>query len=142
MKGVRVFADRNFGVRKRDIHRLVAATKRELGFELRSLEIDLAERARILDINKKFLNHNYATDVISFDYSEGGEALDGEVVCSPEVAEENAERFGVEYLTELARIIVHGVLHLLGYDDQTAAERKRMKAIEDQLVERYADLLG
>jgi rRNA maturation RNase YbeY len=142
VKGVRVFADRNFGVRKRDIHRLVAAMKRDLGFELRSLEIDLAERARILDINKKFLNHNYATDVISFDYSEGGEALDGEVVCSPEVAEENAERFGVEYLTELARIIVHGVLHLLGYDDQTAAERKRMKAIEDQLVERYADLLG
>ncbi|MBD3409409.1 MAG: rRNA maturation RNase YbeY [Ignavibacteriales bacterium] len=138
---MRVYTDRDFGIRKRDVHRLVAAMKRDLGFELRSLEIDLAERARILDINKKFLNHNYATDVISFDYSEDGETLDGEVICSPEVAEENAERFGVERPAEVARVIVHGVLHLLGYDDQTAAERARMKAIEDKLVEAYADLL-
>jgi probable rRNA maturation factor len=84
----------------------------------------------ILDVNVRFLNHDYFTDVITFDYCEGNK-LSGDLFISIDSVRENAVEFGTEFDEELHRVIVHGLLHLVGYDDHTPEEQKVMRAKED-----------
>ncbi len=83
---------------------------------------------RIRTINRKFLGHDYATDVIAFALGEPSEAggVHGEVVVSAEFAAKEARRRGIGVQEELLRYVAHGVLHLLGYDDKPASKKKRM----------------
>lgn len=84
----------------------------------------------LVDINKKFLNRDYFTDVISFDYSEQG-VISGDIMISLDRVKENAATLGVSYLDELKRIMVHGLLHLIGYDDTTKDLKAKMTLKED-----------
>ena len=84
----------------------------------------------ILDINMRYLQHDYFTDIITFDYCEG-DRLSGDLFISIDSVRENALYFGVEFEDELNRVIVHGLLHLIGYDDHTAKEQKVMREKED-----------
>lgn len=84
----------------------------------------------ILDINQKFLSHDYFTDIITFDYCEG-ERLNGDLFISVDSVRENALEYGEEFDRELARVMVHGILHLIGYDDHTAKDQKIMRSKED-----------
>ena len=84
----------------------------------------------ILDVNIKYLGHDYFTDIITFDYCEG-DRLSGDLFISIDSVRENAVHYGTEFEDELNRVMVHGVLHLVGYDDHTAAEKKEMRAKED-----------
>jgi rRNA maturation RNase YbeY len=84
----------------------------------------------LLDVNQKHLEHDYYTDVITFDYSEGPD-VSGDIFISIDRVEENANSFGVQTNEELHRIMVHGTLHLLGYTDKTASAKEQMTAKED-----------
>lgn len=84
----------------------------------------------ILDINQRFLGHDYFTDIITFDYCEG-EILSGDLFISIDSVRENSVQYGTEFNDELGRVMVHGILHLIGYDDHTAAQQKQMRAKED-----------
>lgn len=84
----------------------------------------------ILDVNLRYLHHDYFTDVITFDYCEG-DKLSGDLFISIDSVRENAVEFGTEFEEELHRVIVHGVLHLIGYDDHTPEDQKVMRAKED-----------
>ena len=84
----------------------------------------------ILDVNLRYLHHDYFTDVITFDYCEG-DKLSGDLFISIDSVRENAVEFGTEFDEELHRVIVHGVLHLIGYDDHTPEDQKVMRAKED-----------
>lgn len=84
----------------------------------------------LLDINQKFLQHDYFTDIITFDYCEG-ERLKGDLFISIDTVRANAEEFGEGFERELNRVIVHGVLHLIGYDDHTKADQKQMREKEN-----------
>lgn len=84
----------------------------------------------ILDINLKYLQHDYFTDIITFDYSEG-DKLSGDLFISIDSVRDNAVHYGVEFEEELYRVIVHGILHLIGYDDHTASQQKEMRVKED-----------
>lgn len=84
----------------------------------------------LLDINQKFLQHDYFTDIITFDYCEG-ERLNGDLFISIDTVRANAEEFGEGFERELNRVIVHGVLHLIGYDDHTKADQKQMREKEN-----------
>lgn len=84
----------------------------------------------ILDVNLRYLHHDYFTDVITFDYCEG-DKLSGDLFISVDSVRENAVEFGTEFDEELHRVIVHGVLHLIGYDDHTPEDQKVMRAKED-----------
>ena len=75
----------------------------------------------ILDINIKYLGHDYFTDIITFDYCEG-KTLSGDLFISIDSVRENASFYGVDFDDELNRVIVHGLLHLIGYDDHTEEE--------------------
>ena len=84
----------------------------------------------ILDINLRYLQHDYFTDIISFDYCEG-DKLSGDLFVSVDTVRENAGEYGTSFEEELHRVIVHGLLHLIGYDDHSEADRKVMRSKED-----------
>ena len=87
----------------------------------------------ILDINKKYLHHHHYTDIITFDYSEG-DTVSGEMYISVDTVRSNAKAYRVDFRNELLRVMVHGVLHLCGYRDHTAGERREMREKEDQYL--------
>lgn len=87
----------------------------------------------ILDVNVKYLGHDYYTDIITFDYCEG-DRISGDLFISIDSVRDNAEHFGVDFETELNRVMVHGVLHLIGYDDHNDEDIKMMRAKEDYYI--------
>lgn len=84
----------------------------------------------ILDVNMRYLQHDYFTDIITFDYCEGN-VLSGDLFISIDTVRENAAEYGAEFDEELHRVIVHGLLHLIGYDDRTPEEEKEIHRKED-----------
>lgn len=84
----------------------------------------------ILDVNMQYLQHDYFTDIITFDYCEG-KVLSGDLFISIDSVRENASFFGTEFKDELNRVIVHGLLHLIGYDDHFEEDIKVMRSKED-----------
>ena len=88
----------------------------------------------ILDVNMKYLQHDYFTDIITFDYCEG-KYLSGDLFISIDSVRENALFYGVEFKDELNRVIVHGLLHLIGYDDHTEEDQKIMRSKEDYYLQ-------
>jgi len=88
---------------------------------------------KILQVNREFLNHDYYTDIITFDYCRG-KLLRGDMVISLDTVATNAETVGAVYQRELLRVIVHGVLHLCGINDKGAGEREIMEAHEDEAL--------
>lgn len=116
------------------IHESVSYLKNELKFDIYSLVFNFISKDEILEINKKYLGHDYITDVITFNYSETNSPLDGEIyICYDEVVR-NAQKFSCSVETEAVRMVTHGILHLLGYDDQKARDKRVMKKIENELV--------
>lgn len=84
----------------------------------------------VLDINQKYLQHDYFTDIITFDYCEG-DRLSGDLFISVDSVRENSVEFGTEFKDELKRVIIHGLLHLVGYDDHTEKDIKLMRSKEN-----------
>jgi rRNA maturation RNase YbeY len=84
----------------------------------------------ILETNRKFLSHDYTTDIITFDYSKR-RRISGDVLISIPTVSFNAERFGVTFFNELLRVMIHGVLHLMGYKDSNDKEKEEMRRAED-----------
>ncbi len=84
----------------------------------------------LLEVNKEFLKRDYLTDVISFDYTKE-DIISGDVLISVDRVKENAAERGVSFLEELKRVMVHGVLHLIGYEDNTMEIKSIMTARED-----------
>ena len=90
----------------------------------------------LLEKNIRFLNHNTLTDVITFDYCEGN-SVSGDIFISIQRVKENSEVFKVDFLTELNRVMVHGLLHLLGYKDKTERESNLMRKKENYYLSKY-----
>lgn len=88
----------------------------------------------ILDVNMKYLQHHYFTDIITFDYCEG-KVLSGDLFISVDSVRENSIEFGTDFEEELHRVIVHGVLHLIGYDDHTEEDKKVMRQKENYYLQ-------
>ena len=87
----------------------------------------------ILDINIKYLQHDYFTDIITFDYCEG-DVVSGDLFISIDSVRENSLHYGVRFEDELDRVMVHGLLHLIGYDDHTPEETALMRQKEDYYI--------
>jgi rRNA maturation RNase YbeY len=88
----------------------------------------------IKEINNRFLHHNSPTDVLSFNFEE--ENLEGEIYISIETAEQQAKEYKVSLTNELLRLLIHGILHLLGYEDNTIKKRKIMHNLEDKYLQK------
>ena len=93
----------------------------------------------ILAVNRQFLGHDYYTDIITFDYTEG-DILSGDLFISLDTVGSNAELVGASYDEELNRVMVHGILHLCGINDKGPGEREIMEAAEDEALRLRQDL--
>ncbi len=92
----------------------------------------------LLDINKRFLNHNYYTDIITFNLSATeNDLMIGEIYISIDRVKENANTYNTSVITELHRVIFHGILHLCGYNDKTSDQKTKMTQKENQYLKKY-----
>jgi len=107
------------------------------GVRIEALQYVFCSDAYLLDINKRFLNHDFYTDIISFDLSEQKGSLVGDVYISIERVKENAKTEGNLYMHELLRVIFHGALHFCGYKDKKPADVKVMRSMEDKWLKAY-----
>lgn len=94
---------------------------------------------KIIEVNRQFLNHDYFTDIITFDYSVG-KKISGDMFISLDTVRTNAEQFGSTYNNELLRVIIHGILHLCGIDDKGPGQREIMEAEENKALDMLADI--
>ena len=125
------FEDTDFVFRARTLNnrwlRLVAESEiRRIG----NISIIFCSDNYILDVNQKYLQHDYFTDIITFDYCEG-DRLSGDLFISVDSVRENSLEYGTDFSDELYRVIVHGILHLIGYDDHSDEDIALMRSKEN-----------
>ena len=94
----------------------------------------------LLEINKKYLAHNYFTDIITFDYGENA-TINGDIYISIDTVKNNSNSFSVSFINELHRVIIHGILHLIEYDDKNDEEKEIMREKENYYLDRFKNLL-
>jgi len=93
----------------------------------------------LLNINKEYLSHNYYTDIVTFNYCQN-KTINRDIFISIETVKNNSKRFSVTLIEELHRVIIHGVLHLIGYDDQNNEEKALMREKENYYLDRLKNL--
>ena len=92
---------------------------------------------KILEVNQEYLNHDFYTDIITFDYSEEN-TLSGDIIISLQTVESNSQMYKTDFLEELHRVIIHGILHLSGLNDESEEEEKAMRDAENSALEMLA----
>lgn len=131
------FEDTNFKFNKRRatskwLKSAIALENKKLG----DISIIYCSDDYLLEINKQYLSHDYYTDVITFNYCEG-DLISGDIFISVDTIKANAEEYGASFDNELCRVMVHGLLHLIGYDDDCESNQLIMRQKEDFYLERY-----
>lgn len=113
----------------------IRQTARTEGWNTGAVSVVFCSDDRLLEINNKYLNHNYFTDIITFDYSDPEKKkIAGDLMIGIGTVRDNAAAFGTTFENELQRVIIHGVLHLCGYGDKTPEESARMKNLENKYL--------
>lgn len=102
-------------------------------YELGELCYVFCDDDYILDVNIEYLQHNYYTDIITFDYTEG-DIISGDMFISLDTIASNAKKFNQDFMDELHRVIIHGVLHLCGINDKTEEEASEMRSAENSAL--------
>ena len=108
----------------------------EEGNKIQNLNFLIVGDKRMIHFNKTYLNHDYSTDIITFDNSEN-KKISGDIVISIERVKENSKKYKVKLEDELRRVMAHGLLHLLGYDDKNEKEKKRIRKKENYYLKIY-----
>ncbi len=108
------------------------------GFSVSIIQFIFCLDSQLIALNKQYLNHDTFTDIITFNYNDEFDGLAGDIFISYERVKENALEYGVTIVHELHRVIIHGILHLLGYDDKEEDDFREMRAKENY----YLNLLS
>ena len=114
------------------LHRCISLLQQEIG----EIHISLISDEGLLEINKKHLNHDYYTDVITFDYSTQN-TIHCDIAVSTDRVLENAHNEGVRVENELARVMIHGILHCVGFNDKTEEDKRKMRSKENELLKLF-----
>ena len=126
--------DNSFNLKDRHkIKRWIKQVVENAGFRLGSVSYIFCSDEKILEVNKQYLNHDFYTDIITFDYVEK-DTINGDIFISTDRVKENASQFNVPFEEELHRVIIHGILHLLGQEDHTPKEEKQMRKKENEAL--------
>lgn len=120
-------------IKKRETTDWIRRVASEYGKKCGDIAYIFCSDEKILEVNKAYLQHDYYTDVITFDYTEG-DKISGDIFISVDTVRSNAEQFGTDYDEELHRIIIHGVLHLCGINDKGPGEREIMTRHENEAL--------
>ncbi|MBR6121562.1 MAG: rRNA maturation RNase YbeY [Prevotella sp.] len=120
-------------IRKRDTTAWIRRVAATYGKKVGEVGYLFCDDEHILSVNREYLQHDYYTDIITFDYCEG-DVLNGDLVISLDTVRSNAELFNKPYEEELHRVIIHGILHLCGQNDKGPGEREQMEAAENRAL--------
>ena len=115
---------------KSSIHKIA----RKEGFTIKCINYIFCSDSYLKKINKEYLNHNYFTDIITFDNSEEKGIIEADIFISIDRVKENALLYNVPISSELKRVMIHGLLHLCGYGDKTIPQQKEMRKKEDSYL--------
>ena len=121
---------------ERKVTRWIRSVAADYGFAVGNINYIFCSDERELEVNREFLNHDYYTDVITFDYSTAS-TLNGDIFISLDTVRSNAELVGVSFDAELLRIIIHGVLHLTGQGDKTPETKAQMTEKEEKALAKW-----
>ncbi len=117
------------------VERWIRAVAAQYGFSVGDLNYIFCDDAKILEVNREFLQHDYYTDVITFDYTTRTR-VNGDIFISLDTIRTNAEEMGASFNHELHRVIIHGLLHLTGQADKTPETKVQMTAKEDAALKK------
>ena len=120
-------------IRRRDTSAWVKAVAASYGKKVGEIAYIFVDDEEILRVNREYLQHDYYTDIITFDYTEG-DPISGDLFISLDTVRTNAEQFDKPYDEELHRVIIHGILHLCGINDKGPGERELMEAAENRAL--------
>ncbi len=120
-------------IKKRETTAWIKQVAQSYGKKVGDIGYMFVDDEKILEVNREYLQHDYYTDIITFDYCEDDD-LNGDLVISLDTVRTNAELFGKTYEEELYRVIIHGVLHLIGINDKGPGEREIMEAAENKAL--------
>ena len=120
-------------IKKRDTTAWIRRVAATYGKRVGEVGYLFCDDEKILEVNREFLQHDYYTDIITFDYCED-DTLNGDIVISLDTVRSNAQQLGKDYDEELHRVIIHGILHLCGQNDKGPGEREQMEAAENQAL--------
>ncbi|MDR1918431.1 MAG: rRNA maturation RNase YbeY [Tannerellaceae bacterium] len=120
-------------IKRRILSQWIKAVAETHGKKIGEIAYIFCSEEEILAVNKQYLQHDYYTDIITFDYSEA-EILSGDIFVCPDTIKTNAAKFKTSYPEELHRILIHGILHLCGIDDKAPGEREIMEINENKAL--------
>ncbi len=121
-------------IKKREVTEWIKQVAANYGKRVGEVAYIFCNDEKILEVNRQYLQHDYYTDIITFDYTEGSR-ISGDLFISLDTVRTNAEQFADgDYHRELHRVIIHGILHLCGINDKGPGEREQMEAAEDQAL--------
>lgn len=132
---INFFTETEFELQDQDFYRdwIYACVDKEQA-KIGNVNLIFCDDEYLLEINKNHLQHDYYTDIISFDYSDENE-INGDIFISIDRVSDHSFEYETTFDKELARVMIHGFLHLLGYNDQTEEEQKIMRQKEDEYID-------
>ncbi len=123
---------------KRKVSKWVKETVASESFKLGDINYIFCSDEYLLNVNKQYLNHNYYTDIITFDNTEDENKISGDIFVSIDRVKENAMNHKFEFDEELRRVLIHGILHLCGYKDKTPKQKKEMRNKENFYLSKFS----
>jgi len=120
-------------IKKREVTKWIREVAATYGRKVGDVGYLFCDDEKILEVNREYLQHDYYTDIITFDYDED-DIINGDLVISLDTVRTNAELFNKTYEEELYRVIIHGILHLCGINDKGPGEREIMEAAENKAL--------
>jgi len=123
-------------LQKQKINRWIKETAAGYDKKIGEIAYIFCSDKKILEVNNQYLKHDYYTDIITFDYSEGS-VISGDIFISLDTVKSNAQDFGVDFEHEILRILIHGILHLCGQEDKTNEQRNEMTGKENLALEKF-----
>lgn len=132
----------NFVVLEKPVSKLIRRIFSDEDFDIQgSLSLVFVDDEHIRQLNRNYLKHDYPTDVIAFPLEDESDDLWGEIYISVDRAREQAAQYREPFRREVARLIIHGMLHLIGYEDLDPAQARKMKAVEEHYLSKYGDIV-
>lgn len=120
-------------IKRRDTSAWIKRVTAEHGVKIGDIAYIFCDDEKILEVNREYLQHDYYTDIITFDYTEEN-VISGDLFISLDTVRSNSEQLGVPYEQELYRVIIHGILHLCGIDDKAEGARAIMEGEENKAL--------
>jgi rRNA maturation RNase YbeY len=120
-------------IKRSNTKKWIKSVAKKYGKKVGDINYIFCSDEKILEVNSRYLAHNYYTDIITFDYSEN-DTISGDIFVSLDTVLSNSEKFDTEYSEELYRVIIHGILHLCGMEDKSDREVKKMCEAENEAL--------